>query len=48
MIRNSFIFLENISARKEQHLWQQGITDWDAFLKTDTIQIGRASCRERV
>ena len=37
MIRNSFIFLENISARKEQHLWQQGITDWDAFLKTDTI-----------
>ncbi len=37
MIRNSFIFLEKISVRKEQRLWQQGITDWDSFLKASIV-----------
>ncbi len=38
MIKNSFIFLEKISEKKEQQLWQQGITDWTAFLRTKSIK----------
>src|SRR3989338_5262848 len=38
MIKNSFIFLEKIGLTKEQHLWQQGIKDWQEFLKRDTIK----------
>ncbi len=38
MIKNSFIFLEKISAAKERKLWQQGILDWDDFLKAKRIK----------
>jgi uncharacterized protein len=38
MIRNSFIFLERISKKKEQNIWQQGIKDWQDFLKKDYIK----------
>ncbi len=37
MIKNSFIFLEKIGARKEQKLWQSGIKDWPTFLATKNI-----------
>ncbi|MFH1682363.1 MAG: ribonuclease H-like domain-containing protein [Candidatus Woesearchaeota archaeon] len=37
MIRNSFIFLDKISSKTEQNLWQQGITDWNDFLKIKEI-----------
>ena len=32
MIRNSFVFLERFSEKKEQQLWEQGIHTWDDFL----------------
>ncbi len=38
MIRQSFIFLDRISAKKEKELWLQGITDWHVFLKTKKIK----------
>ena len=38
MITNSFVFLEKISNRKEQSLWQQGIKTWDDFLKKEKIK----------
>lgn len=38
MITNSFVFLEKISAPKEKKLWQQGILDWNDFLKTEKIK----------
>jgi hypothetical protein len=38
MIQNSFIFLDKISAKKEQLLWQSGITNWDRFLEADGIK----------
>jgi len=38
MIQNSFIFLDNISKRKEILLWEQGITNWDRFLESDKIK----------
>lgn len=38
MIKNSFIFLERISKGKEQSIWQQGIKDWQDFLKVDKIK----------
>lgn len=37
-IRNSFIFLEKIGRKKEQQLWQQGITGWQAFLQIPRIK----------
>ena len=38
MIRNSFVFLEKITAAKERKLWQQGILSWDDFLKAKKIK----------
>lgn len=38
MIRNSFIFLEKISSKTEQNLWNQGILNWNSFLNKDTIK----------
>ncbi|MBN1544644.1 ribonuclease H-like domain-containing protein [Candidatus Woesearchaeota archaeon] len=37
MIRSSFIFLDRISHNTEKGLWQQGITDWDAFIGAKCI-----------
>ena len=37
MIRKSFIFLERVK-KKEQSIWQQGICDWNSFLKVDNIK----------
>ena len=37
MIRNSFRFLEKISATREQKIWQQGILSWDDFLRCSKI-----------
>jgi hypothetical protein len=38
MIRNSFVFLEKVSKKKEQNIWQQGIKNWQDFLKTEKIK----------
>jgi len=38
MIRNSFIFLEKVGRRKEKSIWQQGIRDWQDFLKAKEIK----------
>ena len=38
MIKNSFIFLEKISKGKEKSIWQQGIKDWNDFLKVKSIK----------
>ena len=36
MLKHSFIFLPGIGLQREQSLWQQGITNWDEFIrKTD-------------
>jgi len=37
MIRNSFIFLNNIGYSKEKSLWNSGILSWDDFLKKGMI-----------
>ncbi len=37
MIKNSFIFLDKISKKKEQSIWKQGVKDWNDFLKTKKI-----------
>ena len=39
MIENSFIFLERISKKKEQNIWQQGIKDWQDFLKCKKVNV---------
>ncbi len=38
VLKNSFVFLEGISLKKEKIIWQQGISDWSDFLKTDKIK----------
>ncbi|MEW5896533.1 MAG: ribonuclease H-like domain-containing protein [Nanoarchaeota archaeon] len=37
MIRNSFLFLEKISRKKEKNIWKQGIKHWQDFLQTEKI-----------
>ena len=37
MIRNSFIFLERVGNKLEKNIWGNGISDWDGFLKKDSI-----------
>lgn len=34
VIKNSFIFLEGVSEKREQNLWEFGIHDWDSFLES--------------
>jgi len=38
VIRNSFIFLERIGNKLEKNLWNNGISDWDIFLKKENIK----------
>jgi uncharacterized protein len=38
MIKNSFIFLEKIGKNAEQNIWQQGIPDWQDFIKAGKIK----------
>ena len=38
MIQNSFIFLEKITVARERKLWQQGILNWDGFLRAKRIK----------
>ncbi len=38
MIRNSFVFLERIGRKKEEKLWNLGITNWQSFLNTARIK----------
>lgn len=35
MLENSFIFLPRLGPKKEQQIWQQGITQWNEFLESD-------------
>ena len=37
MIRESFVFLEKCSARKESSWWKRGITDWHEFMLRENI-----------
>lgn len=38
MITNSFIFLERVGNKVEQAIWNNGIRDWDSFLKNNKIR----------
>ena len=37
MLKSSFIFLEKITANKEKKIWQQGIKDWNDFIKAEKV-----------
>jgi uncharacterized protein YprB with RNaseH-like and TPR domain len=37
MIQNSFVFLDKISEKKEQYLWEKGVINWDRFLESNKI-----------
>lgn len=38
MIRNSFIFLDRVGYRKEKSIWEQGVKDWNTFIKAKKIR----------
>ena len=38
MITNSFIFLERVGNKLEQNIWNEGVHDWDDFLKRNEIK----------
>jgi len=33
MITQSFVFLEGVTPKREQRIWQQGVNDWNDFLQ---------------
>ncbi|MBN1275553.1 ribonuclease H-like domain-containing protein [Candidatus Woesearchaeota archaeon] len=37
MLRNTFLHLPGIAAKKETTLWQQGIKDWDSFIDQERV-----------
>jgi len=37
MINSSFIFLDKIGKQLERKIWQQGIKDWNTFIKTKKV-----------
>ena len=39
MLKQSFILLERVGAKKEQKIWDAGIHDWDTFLDTKRIRM---------
>jgi len=38
MIRNSFVLLDKVGLKKEQSIWNQGVTEWNDFLSTNQIK----------
>ncbi|MBW2971345.1 ribonuclease H-like domain-containing protein [Candidatus Woesearchaeota archaeon] len=38
MIRRTFLFLDRISNRTEQNIWDQGIDDWEDFIKAKKVK----------
>ncbi|MBI2665462.1 ribonuclease H-like domain-containing protein [Candidatus Woesearchaeota archaeon] len=38
MIKNTFVFLERISTKKEESIWKQGIKDWNDFLHAKKVK----------
>jgi uncharacterized protein len=38
MIKKSFVLLERIGFKLENRIWQQGVKDWNDFLKCNTVK----------
>lgn len=38
MIRRTFLFLDRISHKTEQNIWDQGIEDWHDFLESNNVK----------
>jgi hypothetical protein len=38
MLRNTFLFLPKVRLTSEQNIWQQGISDWNAFIEARKIK----------
>ena len=38
MLRNTFLFLPKVGHTTEQHIWQQGISDWNAFVEAKKVK----------
>jgi len=38
MIECTYIFLEGIKKRMERRIWQQGISNWDSFIKKNRVK----------
>ncbi len=47
MLRESFIFLDRVSQRGEQKIWNQGINHWQEFLSAPKIQGMNKTIKER-
>ncbi len=46
MLKNSFIFLDKISHRTEQNIWQQNIRSWEDFLAAKSVK--GLSCERKI
>lgn len=46
MLRNTFLFLPKVGLTTEQRIWQQGISDWNAFLEAKKVRGFSAARKE--
>ncbi len=47
MIRNTFVMLPSVGAKKERAIWESGIRTWDDFISSDSVPTMRPEAKER-
>lgn len=47
MIRNTFVMLPSVGAKKERAIWESGIRTWDDFISSDSVPAMRPEVKER-
>ena len=47
MIRNTFVMLPSVGAKKERTIWESGIRTWDDFISSDIVPTMRPEAKER-
>lgn len=45
VIRNTFVMLPSVGAKKERAIWESGIRTWDDFLSADAVPVMRPSAK---
>lgn len=47
MIRNTFVLLPSVGAKKEKAIWESGVLDWDSFIGADRVCAMKPEAKER-
>lgn len=47
MIRNTFVLLPSVGAKKEKAIWESGVRTWDEFITTERVCTLKPEAKER-